>query len=84
MKRILFISFILLFISLSSEHYLGFKYRKNNKFKYLDFNKFRNNPRIKKIHNSGSYVKEKNYKNIKNNKKKWKTNKTVKMLLSQK
>ena len=63
MKQIIFLSLFMLFISLSFQQYIGFRYQKNNnRFKYLDSRRIRNNPRVIKMHRPNlSYNKEKKY-----------------------
>ena len=68
MKQIIIVSLFLLLISLSSQQYIGFRYQKNNRFKYMDSRRIRNNPRLIKIHRSNlSFNKENNLKNKKIN-----------------
>ena len=76
LKQILIITLIIIIISLSSNQYIGFKFKKNNKnLKYLDYKRVVNNPRIKKIGSSKS-LKSKQNKALKYSNNKTKNNKS--------
>ena len=54
MKNFFIFSLFVLFITLSLQKYIGFKYRQHNsRFKYLNGKAMKNNPRIQKIKKSG-------------------------------
>ena len=64
MKQIIIVSLFLLLISLSSQQNAGFRYQKNNRFKYMDSRRIRNNPRLIKMHRTNlPFNKENDLKN---------------------